>query len=67
MSPRSKRKYLAEIVQRYRAAPYTIRTAIQNELYAACGHHWKHALRLRSGFKHFPCSDKPADLCDKLY
>ena len=50
MSPRSKRKYLAEIVQRYRAASYTIRTAIQNELYAACGHHWKHALRLRRGF-----------------
>ena len=67
MSPRSKRKYLEKIVQRYRAASYTITTAIQNEFYSACGHHRKHALRLLSGFKHFPSSDKPADLCDKVY
>jgi hypothetical protein len=53
MSPRSKREFLAAIVQRYRAASRTLKTSILNEFCSACGYHRKHALRLLRTFRRF--------------
>jgi hypothetical protein len=53
MSPRSKREYLAAIVQRYRAASRKMKTTILNEFCLACGYHRKHALRLLRTFRRF--------------
>ena len=53
MSPRSKREYLAAIVQRYRAASRKMKTTILNEFCLACGYHRKHALRLLRAFRRF--------------
>jgi hypothetical protein len=53
MSPRSKREYLAAIVQRYRAGSRKIKTGILNEFCSTCGYHRKHALRLLRTFRRF--------------
>ena len=53
MSSKSKREYLEAIYLRYKSASRNKEAIILDEFCAACGYHWKHAIRLLKKFTRF--------------